>query len=91
LSQLVVHEVAGGACRALSLDKPYACLVLCAYCNLYEVEDKRKWPQARQLAVLMRKSPEDYDLAAFNYLVNPNAPNRITQEEVDAWIPTIPT
>jgi hypothetical protein len=65
--------------------------VLCAYCNLYEVEDKRKWPQARQLAVLMRKSPEDYDLAAFNYLVNPNAPNRITQEEVDAWIPTIPT
>lgn len=71
--------------RQKALDQPYALLVLCYYCNQHEVEDKARWPQARQLALLRRRNPADYDLAAFNYLVNPNAPNRITQEDVDQY------
>ncbi len=82
-SRLVVHEVANGVDRDKALDKPYACLVLCSYCNLYEVVNKAKWPEARQLAVLLAKAPEDYDLEAYNALVNPRAPNRITQKEVN--------
>jgi hypothetical protein len=85
LSELCCHEIANGPCRDKALDKPFAILVLCAYCNGQRVEDKAAWPQSRQLAVLGSKAPEDYDLSAFNYLVNPNAPNRITQEEVDSW------
>jgi len=42
-----------------------------------------KWPESRQLAILRQKAPEDYDLIAYNRLVNENAPDRITQEEVD--------
>jgi len=80
-----VHEVANGPNREKALDKPYAILVLCTNCNHQEVEDKRKWPQARQLAVLLRSRPNDYDLVAFNRLVNPNAPNRITPDEVAAY------
>ena len=86
LNQLVCHEISNGPLRQKSLDKPYCILVLCVFCNQYEVEDKGKWPQSRQLAVLLAKSPENYDLQAFNFLVNPNAPRRIEQHEVDYWI-----
>lgn len=85
LSRLCVHEIAGGPLRQKSLDKPYAVLVLCWGCNGGPFEDKSIWPQARQLALLQDQRPDDYDLVAFNYLVNPNAPNRITQEEVDEY------
>jgi hypothetical protein len=71
--------------REKALDKPYAILILCQYCNQYEVTDKRKWPQARQLAVLRRSRPADYDLVAFNALVNLNAPNRITECDITEW------
>lgn len=74
--------------REKALDKVYALLVLCWWCNGDEVVDKEKWPQSRQLAVLKAKCPESYDLQAFNFLVNPRAPNRITQEEVDFWSST---
>lgn len=77
-----MHEIANGALRRKAWDKPYATLVVCWHCN-GELMDKGKWPQARQLAVLKEKAPDQYDLEAFNHLVNPNAPNRITQEEVD--------
>lgn len=85
LSQLCCHEIANGPHRLKALDKPYAILVLCWWCNGNEVEDKAKWPQARQLALLQRRSPHNYDLAAFNSLVNPRAPQRITQDEVDEY------
>ena len=84
-SQLCVHEIANGVNRQKALDKPFACLVLCWYCNQYEMTNKRKWPEARQLAVLLKKSPNDYDLAAYLELTNPRAPNRIEQSEVDSW------
>lgn len=85
-SELCVHEIANGPHRQKALDKPYALLVLCWHCNAEAVEDKRQWPEARQLALLRALAPEDYDLVAYNALVNPRAPNRITEEEVSAWI-----
>jgi len=49
------------------------------------VTNKKDWPEARQLAVLKAKRPDRYDLAAFNTLANPRAPNRLLESEVDAW------
>lgn len=85
LSQLCCHEIAQGKHRHKALDQPCALLVLCAWCNLYVVTDKSAWPETRQLALLRRLSPRDYDLGAYNQLVNPRAPRRITPEEVRAW------
>ncbi len=82
LRQLCCHEIANGPNRDKALDKPYALLVLCWYCNSYEVVNKQSWPQARQLATLAKSRPNDYDLGAFNFLVNPKAMNRITADEV---------
>ena len=86
LNRLCCHEIANGPSRQKALDAPASILVLCWYCNGHEVEDKGQWPEARQLAVLLSKSPHHYDLAAHNFLVNPNAPRRIEQHEVDYWI-----
>lgn len=84
-SRLCCHEIANGPNRQKAIDKPYAILVLCWHCNGEEVENKAAWPEARQLALLQDRSPNDYDLAAYNYLMNPQAPNRITQEEVEMY------
>lgn len=91
-SQLCVHEIACGVHREKALDKPYACLVLCWHCNGSVVTNKGIWPEARQLAVLLEAAPEDYDLPAYNFLVNPRAPNRIEHWEVERWTsPTMPS
>lgn len=82
-SQLCCHEIANGPLRDKALDKPFAILVACWACNGGPLNDKKEWPEARQLAVLKRESPEDYDLVAYNRLVNERAPNRITPNEVD--------
>lgn len=82
LSQLCCHEIANGPLREKALDKPYAVLVLCWYCNGHEVVNKSEWPEAKQLAVLASSRPEDFDLEAFCYLMNPRAPNRVTLAEV---------
>lgn len=82
LSQLCCHEIANGPLREKALDQPYALLVLCWYCNGHEVVNKGEWPESRQLAVLAGSRPEDFDLEAFCYLMNPNAPNRVTLAEV---------
>lgn len=81
-TKLCVHEIANGPLRQKALDKPYAVLVLCWPCNLLAT-DKGRWSEAAQLACLQRSRPDHYDLAAYNFLVNPRAPLRITQEEVD--------
>lgn len=82
LSQLCCHEIANGPHRNKALDKPYAMLVLCWYCNGHEVTNKREWPEAKQLALLALSRPEDFDLRAFCELINPNAPNRVEYSEV---------
>lgn len=83
LSNLCVHEIANGKNRQKALDKRHAVLVTCIQCNCIEVEDKARYPEARQLAILRKSRPDDFDLVAYNALVNPRAPNRITLEEVD--------
>lgn len=86
LSQLCCHEIASGPLRHKALDKPYALLVLCWWHNL-EMTDRRKWPEVKQLSVLKRSRPDDYDLVSYNALVNERAPHRITEDEVSGWIP----
>lgn len=88
LSNLCVHEILNGPLRALALDKAFARLVICWYCNGYVVTNKKDWPEARQLAVLLAHDPDGYDLVAFNKLANPRAPNRVTQSEVEQWLRT---
>lgn len=85
LSRLCCHEIACGPHRQKSLDKPFALLVLCWWCNGYRVTNKQWWSEARQLAVLRAVRPNDYDLSAYNALVG-YGPNRITQEDVDRWV-----
>jgi hypothetical protein len=85
-SQLCVHEIACGPLREKAMDKPYATLVLCWWCNGSVVTDRKQWPEARQLALLLEKMPDHYDLQAYNFLVNSRAPHRITQEEVMEWL-----
>ena len=80
-----MHEIANGQHREKALDKAYATLVLCWYCNGEVVTDKKAWPQARQLARLLTIDPASYDLPAFNLLVAVRATNRITQPEVLAY------
>ncbi len=82
LSQLCVHEIANGPMRHKALDKGFATLVTCWHCNGNRLTDKKLWPEARQLAVLLQESPEDYDLEAYLKLTSPQAMQRITQEEV---------
>lgn len=90
---LCCHEIARGGLRRKALMAPYAILVLCREPNWRTGEDCHKivgeWPQARQLALLYLTRSGDYSLAAFNELVNPNAPLRITQDEVDVHIKDI--
>lgn len=83
-SRLCVHEIANGPNRQKALDQPYALLVLCWWCNSEVVTDKREWPEARQLSLLKRRAPDNYDLTAYNTLVG-RGPNRITEEDVDRW------
>jgi hypothetical protein len=78
---LCVHEIANGPLRQKALDKPYAVLVLCWPCNQLAT-DKGRWSEAGQLHCLLAARPDDFDLVAYNALVNPRAPNRITIEEV---------
>lgn len=85
-SYLCVHEIANGPVRQKALDKPYAVLVLCWACN-GRATDKGRWSETEQLALLLKVRPHDYDLAAYNRLVNPNAPNRITPDEVLCHLP----
>lgn len=83
MSQLCVHEIANGPLRNKAQDKPYATLVVCWACNA-ELNNKGRdgWPEPRQLAVLALSRPQDFDLRAYNELVNPRAPRRITLFEV---------
>lgn len=83
--RLCVHEIAGGPHRQAFLDEPCGLLVLCWSCNCGPFHDRSLWPQARQLALLRSINPAAYDLERFNWIVNPRAPNRITQEEVDGY------
>jgi len=84
-SVLCVHEILNGPLRQKCLDAEHSVLVLCSYCNQEAVTNKGIWPEARQLKLLLKKNPDGYDLKKHNYMARPNAPNRITQQEVDYY------
>lgn len=86
LSQLCVHEIANGPHRQKALDKRFATLVLCWHCNGETFEDKGEMPESRQLAVLFTSRPRDFDLPAYLELTSPRAPDRITYDEVGAYM-----
>jgi len=79
---LLPHEIARGPSRQAALDKRFAILVLCYLCHVDRIHGNEDWPEARQLAVVKRSRPQDFDLAAYNKLKG-YGPNRITEEDVD--------
>lgn len=86
MASLAVHEIASGPDRQKALDKPYAVLVLCWQCNSGAFQDRRLWPEARQLALLARRRPNDFDLTAYLELTSPRAMRRIEIHEVLEWM-----
>lgn len=93
VSNLAGHEISNGGLRQKSLDKRFAVLVVCRWPDFAKQTDCHRTvqnePEARQLARLYLCRQSDYDLKAFNELVNPRAPNRITQDEVDAEVESL--
>ena len=81
---LCCHEIARGPLRLKALDQRYALLILCYRCHMARVHGDELWLEARQLAVLKKSRPEDYDLAAYNKLVG-YGPKRITEADVGKW------
>ena len=90
VDDLAAHEVANGALRMACLDKAFGLLIVCRYPNFRKQCDCHRIVQneseARQLARLYTVRPSDFDLPAFNRMVNPRAPNRITLDEVMAEV-----
>lgn len=76
-----VHEICRGVHRSKALDKRFALLVVCRRAH-EDLGSAKKWPEARQLAVLAERRLFDFDLKAYLELTSPRAPNRITLEEV---------
>ena len=83
--EMCCHEILNGPLRQKCLDKAHSLLVVCWVCNSERLTNKVEYPEARQLAILRASRPDDFDLAKHNALANPNAPNRVTLEEIDAW------
>lgn len=86
MASLAVHEIASGPDRQKALDKPYAVLVLCWQCNSGPFQNRGEWPESRQLALLARRRPKDFDLTAYLELTSPRAMRRIEIEEILAWV-----
>lgn len=86
LAELAVHEIADGPNRHKAQDKAYAVLVLCSQCNCGQFKSRSEWPEARQLALLARCRPRDFDLTAYLELTSPRAMRRITIDDVLSWM-----
>jgi hypothetical protein len=85
-SELSVHEISRGPLRCKSLGKLFCLMVTCWWCNSRVLTERKQWPEARQLAVLLEKAPESFDLVAYLELTNPRAMQRITMEEIRQWM-----
>jgi DNA-binding transcriptional regulator YiaG len=85
LAKLAVHEIASGPDRQKALDKPYAVLVLCWECNSGPFQNRGEWPESRQLALLAKRRPKDFNLQAYLELTSPRAMRRIEIHEVLEW------
>ena len=80
------HEIARGQFRAAAADKRCAVLLVCFMCHQEKLSNRKEWPEARQLAALKLSRPSEYDLAAYRQLKYPNAPEAITEAEVEKWL-----
>lgn len=81
---LFVHEIARGFARQAALDQRCAILCLCGTCH-DRIHNETGWTYARQLSLLRKSRPADFDLAAFCRLIR-RAPGAITEEEVNEWL-----
>lgn len=79
---LACHEIARGQARQRALDQRCAILVLCQECHMRRIHGPEDWPEARQLALLRRSRPDDFDLSQYNLIVG-YGPDRISEEDVD--------
>jgi ribosomal protein S14 len=80
-SHLDVHEICRGSYRQAALDKPFALLLVCRKCH-EELGSAKEWPEARQLSVLAKSRPSQFNLLAYLALTSPKAPRRIEIEEI---------
>ncbi len=86
---LHVHEIRGNSQRSECQDKPYGVLVVCEWCHLAYLSSSAataEYPESRQLAILKRSRPAYYDLAAYLEAFHPNAPQAVTEDEVNRWL-----
>lgn len=79
---LDVHEIARGHLRESCLGERCALLVVCRSCHSEELSDASEWPETRQLALLAKKRPKDFDLTRYLEITSPRAMQRITIAEV---------
>jgi hypothetical protein len=84
---LAGHEIFRGSYgRQVCLDKPFGLLLVCIEPNWRTKIDChdyiQNWSEPRQLALLYTVRPSDFDLQAYNEMVNPRAPKRIELHEV---------
>ena len=84
LREMNQHEIPRGPFRDRARDKRYAVLWLCESCHMLRIHGNDDWPQARQLAALLKSRPHDHNLAAYNALIG-WGPNRITEDDVNEW------
>ena len=81
--RLVCHEISRGSFRQQTRGKKCACLVLCWHCH--ERIHAEGWNMARQLALLKRSRPKDYNRKKFLQLIC-RAETAITKAEVERWL-----
>ena len=75
----ILHEISRGGTRKASLDKRFAILGLChPACH----ELVGGWCRAKQLALLLIRRPQDFDLKAYWELIRRRTPDI---EEVLEW------
>ena len=70
--------------RGLRPNERCAVLLLCWRCHTERIHGNEKWPDARQLAVLKRSRPEDFNLKKYNTLMG-RGPYRIEQKDIAKW------
>lgn len=85
LNNIAGHEIANGQNRLRCMGLACGVLAACQWCNLYELTNKAKWPESRQLAVLLARAPHSFNLPKYLGTFYPRAPNRVTLQEVLQW------
>ncbi len=83
---LDVHEIARGVHRERCLGERCALLVVCRSCHSEKLSQASEYPEARQLACLAKSRPSQFSLIDYLTLTSPRAMQRITIEEVLAFM-----